>query len=341
VIALDAQGADLGPATVAEGARRTGLPVTLFGPAAELEAGGAIRVVDSPRAISGGDEPVRAVRADPEASVVRGAAAVAAGAADALVSAGPTGAALAASVLHVKRLKGVHRPAIAALLPLPGSPTLLLDAGANTESRPEHLIQFAYLGAAFMEAVHGVERPRVGLLSVGEESGKGTPEVIEAHDRLASGALDFRGNVEGTDLPTGACDVVVTDGFTGNVALKTMEGTARVVVGAIRDAVRSGRVSTIGGLLIRGRVGRLRRRLDPNAVGGAMLLGLRGVVVIAHGSSTADGVAQAVRLARRAVDERMIERTRAALEAAGALRSPPAASVTEGHDQGSGASTRP
>jgi phosphate acyltransferase len=332
VIALDAQGADLGPATVAEGARRTGLPVTLFGPAAELRAGGAIRVVDSPRAIAGGDEPVRAVRADPEASIVRAAAAVAAGTADALVSAGPTGAALAASVLHVKRLKGVHRPAIAVLLPLPGSPTLLLDAGANTAVRPEHLVQFAYLGAAFMEAVHGVERPRVGLLSVGEESGKGTPEVIEAHDRLAAGSLDFRGNVEGTDLPAGACDVVVTDGFTGNVALKAMEGTARMVVGAIRDAVRSGRISSLGGFLIRGRVGRLRSRLDPNQVGGAMLLGLRGVVVIAHGRSTADGVAQAVRLARHAVDERMIERTRAALETAGALRSAPAASVSEGHD---------
>jgi phosphate acyltransferase len=332
VIALDAQGADRGPATVAEGARLTGLPVTLFGPAAELEAGGVVEVVDSPRAIAGGDEPVRAVRADPEASIVRAAAAVAAGRAEALVSAGPTGAALAASLLHVKRLRGVHRPAIAALLPLPGRSTLLLDAGANTEVRSEHLVQFAYLGAAFMEAVHGVDRPRVGLLSVGEEAGKGTPEVIEAHERLASGSLAFQGNVEGTDLPAGACDVVVTDGFTGNVALKTMEGTARVVVGAIREAVRSGRVSTLGGLLIRGNVGRLRRELDPNAVGGAILLGLRAVVVIAHGGSTAEGVAQAVRLARRAVDERMVERTRAALEAAGALRSAPAASVSRGHD---------
>ncbi len=332
MIALDAHGADGGPATVAEGARRSGLPITLFGPAAELTAVGELRVVDSPRAIDADVEPVRAVRGDPEASIVRAAAEVGAGRADALVSAGPTGAALAASLLHVKRLQGVHRPAIAVLLPLPGRPTLLLDAGANTEVRPEHLVQFAYLGAAFMEAVRGLERPRVGLLSVGEEGGKGTPEVVAAHERLAAGPLDFMGNVEGADIPASVCDVVVTDGFTGNVALKTMEGTARMVVVAIRDAVRSGRASALGGLLIRGKVRRLRDDLDPNAVGGAILLGLRGVVVIAHGSSTADGVAQAVRLARRAVDERMIERTRAALEAGGALRSVAAASVGERHD---------
>jgi glycerol-3-phosphate acyltransferase PlsX len=231
-------------------------------------------------------------------------------------------------MLHVRRLRGVHRPAIAALLPLPGGRTLLLDAGANVEVRPEHLVQFAFLGAAFMEAVHGVARPRVGLLSVGEEAAKGTPDVVAAHERLAAGPLDFAGNVEGTDLAAGACDVVVTDGFTGNVALKTMEGTARTVVGAIRDAVRSGTISTLGGLLIRGRVARLRDELDPNAVGGAMLLGLRRVVVIAHGSSTPEGVAQAVRLARRAVEERTVERTRAALEAGGALRPTPA-SVAE------------
>lgn len=332
MIALDALGADRGPAVVAEGANLAGLPVTLYGPAGELKEGGQVRVVDCPGAIAGDAEPVRAVRADPHASIVRAAAAVAAGSADALVSAGPTGAALAASLLHVKRIKGVHRPAIAVLLPLPGSPTLLLDAGANTEVRPEHLVQFAYLGAAFMGAVHGLDRPSVGLLSVGEEPGKGTPDVVAAHERLSSGPLDFRGNVEGTDLTAGTCDVVVTDGFTGNVALKTMEGTARVVGEAIRSAVRSGRLSTVGGLLIRSRVRRLRAELDPNAVGGAILLGLRGVVVIAHGNSTAEGIAEAVRLARRAVDERMVERTRAALEAGAALRSIPAASVGERHD---------
>jgi phosphate acyltransferase len=328
VIALDANGADQGPGTVAEGARRSDLPVLLFGPAAELgdAAGDRVEIVDAPEAIRGGEEPVRAVRSRPDASVVQAARAVADGRADALVSAGSTGPTLAAATLQVKRLRGVHRPALAVLLPVPGGPVLLLDCGANVEVRPEHLVQFAYMGACFMEAVHGLERPRVGLLSVGEEQGKGTPDVLEAHDRLADGGLNFVGNVEGFDLPGAAADVVVTDGFTGNVALKVMEATSRTVRDAIRSAIRSGAVSTLGGLLIRGRVERLRRELDPEAVGGAILLGLRKPVVVAHGSFGPDGIANAVRLARRAVDEDMVGRTAAALEAAGALRSAPGAS---------------
>jgi glycerol-3-phosphate acyltransferase PlsX len=346
VIAVDAHGADRGCSEVAAGARRAGIPVLLFGPAAEVGGGddtpagqgpAAAEVVDAPVAIGPEEEPARAVRAKPEASISMAARAVGDGRARALVSAGPTGAALAAALVHVKRLRGVHRPAVAVLLPVPGAPTLLLDAGASVEARPEHLVQFGYLGAAFMEAVHGVRRPRVGLLSVGEERSKGTAAVVEAHDRLADGPLDFRGNVEGDDLTAGVCDVVVTDGFTGNVALKAVEGTARTVVGAIREAIRSGAVSSVGGLLIRRRVTGLRDQLDPNSVGGAILLGLRGVVVIAHGGSTAGGVAQAVALAQRAVDERMVERTLAALESAGALRSADAASVNARHDQGAGA----
>jgi glycerol-3-phosphate acyltransferase PlsX len=194
--------------------------------------------------------------------------------------------------------------------------------------RPEHLVQFAHMGAGFMEAVLGLEAPRVGLLSVGEESGKGTPDVLEAGERLAAtGGLNYAGNVEGFDLTGGSVDVVVTDGFTGNVALKAMEATAKAVTGAVRDAVRSGAVASLGGLLIRGRVGGLREQLDPERVGGAILLGLRKPVVVAHGSFGPDGIAAAVQLARRAVDERMVERTADALEAAGALRrSAPAAS---------------
>jgi glycerol-3-phosphate acyltransferase PlsX len=327
VIALDGHGADRGFAVVAEGARRAGVPVRVYGPSAEFDG---IDVVDSPESIGNDEEPVRAVRRREDASIVRAARAVAAGEANGLVSAGSTGAALAACVVHVKRIRGVHRPAVAVLLPIPGRPTLLLDAGANTEVRPEQLVQFAYMGAAFMEAVHGVERPRVGLLSNGEEPGKGTPDVVAAHVRLAaadSGGLNFAGNVEGGDLTGGELDVVVTDGFTGNVALKAIEGASKTVVRAIRDAVRSSPVASVGGLLIRGRVGALREELDPNTTGGAILLGLRGVAVIAHGGSTADGIANAVRLAQRAHDERMIERTAAALEAAGVLRSAPTGSV--------------
>lgn len=329
MIAVDANGADAGPATVADGAGRAGPPVRLYGPASDL--GGGADVVDAPDWISNDEEPVRAVRSRPGASVVQAARAVADGEAQAVVSAGSTGAMLAACTLQVKRLRGVHRPAIALLLPVPGRPTLLLDVGANVEVRPEHLVQFAYMGAAFMEAVHGVERPRVGLLNIGEEPGKGTEDVVAAHERLTGGPLNFVGNVEGTGLAGGAADVVVCDGFTGNVTLKTMEGTAKTVAGAVRDAIRSGVVSSVGGLLVRRRVAGLRRELDPNTTGGAILLGLRGVAVVAHGSSSAEGIANAVRLAQRAVDERMIERTAETLSAAGVLRSAPAASVGDRH----------
>jgi glycerol-3-phosphate acyltransferase PlsX len=327
VIALDANGADQGPQVVAEGARRSGLPVLLFGPEAEL--GDAAEVVDTPVEITAQEEPAMAVRSKPEASIVQAARAVADGRADALVSAGPTGGVLAASLLQIKRLRGVVRPAIAVLIPVPGGRTLLLDAGANVEVRPEHLVQFAYLGASFMEAVHGVERPRVGLLSVGEEAKKGSPDVVEAHRRIAEGPLNFVGNVEGFDVPAAVADVLVADGFTGNVALKTVEGTMKTLAAAIADAIRTGPVSAFGGLLIKGKMDRLRDTFDPEGVGGAILLGLRRPVVVAHGSFGPKGIAGAVQLAHRAVDERMVERTTEALEAGGALRSAAAASVAE------------
>nr|MBA2505349.1 phosphate acyltransferase PlsX [Thermoleophilaceae bacterium] len=202
MIALDANGADGGPALVAEGGSLAGCPVTLFGSAAEL-AGAALPVEDAPETIGNDEDPALAARSRENASIVRAAKAVAAGEADGLVSAGSTGAALAASVLHIKRIRGVHRPAVAVLAPVPGGPTLLLDVGANTDVRPEHLVQFAYMGAAFMEAVHGVEFPRIGLLSVGEEAKKGTEVVVAAHERLAAGSLDFAGNVEGKDITAG------------------------------------------------------------------------------------------------------------------------------------------
>ena len=325
MIAVDTGGADEGVATVVEGARRAGTSLILFGSADRIVDPPG-EVVDAPLVIAGDEEPAHAVRSKPEASIVQAARAVGDGRAEALVSAGATGAALAASLFHVKRLRGVHRPAIAALVPVPGHPTLLLDAGANVEVRPEHLVQFALMGAAFMRAVHGLERPRIGLLSVGEEATKGTADVVEAHARLAAldadaGGHEFTGNVEGHEVTAGAVDVVACDGFTGNVALKLMEGTARTVTGAVRDAVRSSALASLGGLLIRGRLAGLRRELDPNAVGGAVLLGLRRPVVIAHGGSTAEGIANAVRLARRAVDERAVERTTEALASAGVLRS--------------------
>jgi phosphate acyltransferase len=328
VIAVDANGADQGPSAVAEGVLRSGLPVLLFGPGAELAGAGELaEVVDAPESIKAGDEPVAAVRSRKDASIVQAAAAVADGRAEGLVSAGSTGPTLAAGTVSIKRIRGVFRPALAVLLPVPDGPVLLLDAGASVQARPEHLVQFAYMGACFMEACVGIDRPRIGLLSVGEEAGKGTPEVLAAHDRLAEGTLNFAGNVEGFDLPRATVDVIVADGFSGNVALKVLESTVKTLTGAIGARVRSGRVSSVGGLLIRGKLGGLRTELDPEGVGGAILLGLRKPVVVAHGSFGPRGIENAVRLAQRAVDEDMVGRTSSALESAGALRSAPAGSV--------------
>ena len=340
-IALDACGTDQGPNVMAAAAKAVAkerIHVRAFGLRPELEPLVGIERVEVQRAgeaISNDEEPVRAVNSKPTSSIVLAAKDVAEGRSHALVSAGSTGAALAASVFSMRRLRGVHRPAIAVQLPLPERPSehvLLLDAGANTENRPQHLVQFAYLGSAFSEAVLDVERPRVALLSVGEESKKGTPSVVAAHEALTGAAgIDFVGNVEGRDLAEGAADVVVTDGFTGNVALKTMEGTAKAVGGAVRGAARSGVFSALGGLLMYRSLKRVRRDLDPDTTGGAILLGLRGVTVIAHGSSRADGIANAIRLAERSARENAVQRTADLLERSGASRAAVRASL-EGSD---------
>ncbi len=252
---------------------------------------------------------------------------MAAGEADALVSGGSTGAALAAGLFEVKRARGVHRPALALPLPVPGAPVTLLDVGANDVVRPEHLVQFAYMGAALASSVLGVARPRVGLLANGTEPGKGRDEVVAAGARLAGAtgdALEFVGNVEGFDLTSGAADVVVTDGFTGNVALKVMEGVSGALLGAVRAAATSSARARAGGLLLRPALRGLRDELDPEAQGGAYLLGLRRLTVVPHGSFGAGGFTEAVRRAERGVREDLVGRTHAALEAAGALRAAPA-----------------
>jgi glycerol-3-phosphate acyltransferase PlsX len=325
-VALDGHGAEKGFEVLAEGARRAaadGIRLRVFGPAEELGLDGVdgVEVVPTAERIANEDDPVPAVRARPGASVVQAAADVAEGRSGAMVSAGSTGAAMAAATFGLRRLKGVQRPALAARLPVPGSPVLFLDVGANTEVRAQHLVQFAFLGAAFSAAVLGVARPRVGLLSVGEEAGKGREEVVEARAILdGADGLEFRGNVEGGDIPAGAVDVVVTDGFTGNVALKLMEGTARTVTGAIRDAARSNPAAAIGGLLMRPALGGVRRRLHPDATGGAILLGLRSIAVVAHGGAGPEGIANAVRLAARSVEVDAVGRTAALLEAGAAGR---------------------
>jgi len=330
-VALDGRGADRGPEVIVAGARAAaadGISLRVFGDPAQLTAldgAAGIEVVPAAGEISNDDEPVAAVRGVADASIVLAAADVAAGRSDALASAGPTGATMTAALFALRRLHGVRRPALAVQLAMPareGPPTLLLDVGANTDVRPSDLVQFAYLGSAFSQAVLGVQRPRVALLSVGEESKKGTAGVVEANRALAeSDGIDFRGNVEGRDLLAGSADVIVTDGFTGNVALKTIEGTAKTVSAAIGAAARSNPLAAAGGLLLRPALGGVRRRMDPDTTGGAILLGLRGVAVVGHGSSGAAGIANAVRLAARSAEQRAVERTTELLENAGATRS--------------------
>jgi phosphate acyltransferase len=325
-VALDGFGAEQGFEVLAQGARAAaadGIRLRVFGPPDQLGLSNVegIEVVPTSESIGNDEDAVTAVRAKKEASVVRAAADVAEGRSAALVSSGSTGATMAAATFGLRRLKGVQRPALAVQLPVPGKPVLFLDVGANVEVRAQHLVQFAFLGAAFSAAVLGVERPRVGLLSVGEEAGKGREEVVAANDALAAAkGIDFVGNVEGRDLPANAADVVVTDGFTGNVSLKLMEGTAKVVTGAIRDAARANPLASIGGLLMRPALGGLRRELHPDSTGGAILLGLRGIAVVGHGSAGSDGIANAIRLAARCVEVDAVGRTAALLREGAAGR---------------------
>jgi glycerol-3-phosphate acyltransferase PlsX len=336
VVAVDANGADLGPAEVAAGAAiaaRQGVRTLLFGPAemfGEIDApDGFVEVVDAPVSIAKVPDPVAAARSTKDASIVLAAKAVAEGRADALVSGGSTGAALAAGLLNVRRAQGIYRPALAIPLPVPGGrqPVTLLDVGANAEVRPEHLVQFAFMGAALASTVLGIQRPRVALLSNGTEAIKGTPLVQEAHrllqERAASSPLvDFVGNTEGNVVMDGVADVVVADGFTGNVALKLIEGVSSATLRSIREAAEGSARGRLGGLLLRSDLRALRAEIDPEAQGGAYLLGLRKLGVVPHGRFTRTGFSQAILLAARGVRNDVVGRTHAALEEAGALKGP-------------------
>jgi glycerol-3-phosphate acyltransferase PlsX len=329
-VALDGRGAERGAQAVIDGARAAaadGIRLRVFGDPdllTEIDALDGAELIPAAEEITNADEPVATVRSRPEASVVQAATDVADGRSGAMVSAGSTGATMTAALFALRRMQGVRRPALALQLPVPGRdgrPLLLLDAGANTEARAVDLVQFAFLGSSFSAAVLGIDSPRVGLLSVGEEQKKGSPEVVEANARLTEAdGIEFIGNVEGRDLMGQDADVVITDGFTGNVVLKTIEGTAKAVGDAVRNAARSGARSALGGMLLRPALGSLRSQLDPDTTGGAILLGLRGVAVVAHGSSGPDGIANAVRLAARAGEEGAVEKTAELLERSGMTR---------------------
>jgi len=337
---VDCNGADLGPAEVAAGAAIAagrGARVLLFGPAEELgEPPAGVEIVDAPVSIAKAQDPVRAARTTPESSIVQATLAVAEGRAQALVCAGATGAALAAGTFNIKRAHGIYRPALAIPLPVggPDHHVTLLDVGASAEARKEHLVQFAFMGAALARTVLGVRAPRVGLLSNGEEAERGSALVRETHVELRERAdaqpqaFEFVGNVEGGDIVSGRADVIVTDGFTGNIALKLMEGVSQTMLGAIRAAAMSSPKAQLGGLLLRGALGGFRAEIDPEANGGAYLLGLRRLGVVPHGRFKRAGFANAILRAERAARADIVAQTHTALEQAGALkRSPMSASV--------------
>jgi glycerol-3-phosphate acyltransferase PlsX len=308
-VAVDAMGGDSAPEEIVAGAldaRTAEIEPVLFGPAG-LETHG-LRLVEAPDLIAMDEKPAEAVRAKPDSSLVACVRAVAEGNADVALSAGNTGAMLAASMLELRRIPGVFRPAIAVVIPARRGPSVLLDAGANADARPEHLLQFAHMGAVFAQEILGVERPTVRLLSIGEEPEKGNQLTLEAHELLRQSDLDFAGNAEGRDLLAGTSDVLVADGFTGNVALKVLEGTIVDLLDALREEITATAGGKLGGLLIRPAARRLRGRLDPDEHGGAYLLGLRGLVVIAHGNASRRAIAQAIRLAARGHEHDIVGR---------------------------------
>ena len=304
-VAVDAMGGDRAPGEIVAGAlaaRAPDLEPILYGREEDVGSlAGGLRIVHAPEVVAMDEKPGDAARGKRDSSLFRICRAVADGEADVALSAGNTGALLAAGLVEIGRLRGVHRPAIAIPLPALEGPLVLIDGGANADARPEHLAQFAHMGAVFAEEVLEVPSPRVALLSIGEEPEKGNRLTREAHELIAGADLRYVGNIEGRDLLRGGVDVVVCDGFTGNVALKTLEGGVTVAFESLRDAVASSLRGKIGGLLIRPAARALRERLDPDTYGGAYLLGLKGLVVIAHGNSSRRAVQNAVELAARGV----------------------------------------
>jgi glycerol-3-phosphate acyltransferase PlsX len=327
-VAVDVMGGDRAPQEIVAGALRAvseyGVPVLLIGDRSSLAGVPAQQGVTfeyATEVVAMDEEPGRAVRQKRDSSLVRCAEAVREGRASAMVSAGNTGAAMASALLRMGRLPHVLRPAIATPIPVPGStPTVLIDSGANVDCQPQMLVQFAQMGSALAVERFGIAEPRVGLLSIGEEASKGNALVKDAHALLESGAggrhVNFIGNVEGRDVMSDRVDVVVTDGFTGNVVLKTLEGAVKAVVGGVLKALAGeGGAPDVkeAAKTVMSALSPLATELDPDTQGGAVLLGVAGVCVISHGSSGAMAILNAIRVARHAVEENLLERVEAAL----------------------------
>lgn len=317
-VAVDAMGGDNAPSEIVAGALQAnselGIPVLLVGNPAEIGDCGDLEVLEASEVIAMDAEPGTSVRRMRDASVVKAAKAVSDGRACAMVSAGNTGAAMASALLRMGRIRGINRPAIAIPLPVPGGThTILLDAGANAECRPEWLVDFAQMGCVYARDRFGIELPRVGLLSIGEEAGKGSKFVKDSYELLGepawaeSSGAQWIGNVEGRDLLTDGVDVVVTDGFTGNVTLKTLEGAMTGLFGRLMQAIRTNDQTRKAGEMLAGPLNAMVAELHPDSTGGGMLLGVRGVCVISHGSSSSNAIANAIRVAAEMVKVNMVD----------------------------------
>ena len=324
-VAVDAMGGDFAPANVVDGAlaaaRHFDLGVALVGPAAAIEAEvvrhaatgfvdrGRVRIVDAPEVVSMAESPAAALRRKPNASIRVAAELVERGEAAALCSAGHTGATVMAAHGTFGMLPGVDRPALAAAIPTrKGRPAILLDVGASVECRPQHLLQFAVMGRLYARVAFDVESPRIGLLSIGEEATKGNELTREAHRLLKASSLAFIGNVEARDVYSGDADVIVCDGFTGNVALKISEGLVEMVETLLGEELSSTVTTRVGSLLTRRALRHFRRRVDYSEYGGAPLLGVAGATIVGHGRSSARAVRNAVAMAYRFAADRFIER---------------------------------
>jgi glycerol-3-phosphate acyltransferase PlsX len=325
-IVLDAMGSDQHPQPEIEAAliavERWNDPLVLAGPRAQLEPGLArggsaaarITIADASEVLEMTDKAARAARGKAHSSMAVGIEALHRGEADAFVTAGNTGGAMSTALLRLGRLRGVRRPALTALFPVRGGRAVILDIGANVDCKPEYILQFAVMGSVYAQVALGIPSPRIGLISNGEEPGKGTALVHETYPLLTSSGLHFIGNVEAKEIYAGEVDVAVTDGFTGNVFLKTSEAVARFLTDVIREEITSGPLTAVGGALARPAFARVRRLLDPAEYGAVPLLGLNGLVFVGHGRSDARALVNAISAARAAAEAGLVAGWRRALQ---------------------------
>ncbi len=327
-LVIDGMGGDSAPSEIVKGVYKAAAlhpddRYILTGPVAllsmELDKIGDrlenVDIVNADQTIEMGEDPSRALRTKKDSSIVKGVRLVKDGQADAFISAGNTGATMAAALLTYGRIEGVHRPAIAIIVPHRTGKFLLLDAGATADCRPEHLVQFARMGSIYSQRVLGVDNPRVALLNIGEEKSKGNVLVKKAHSLLGEGSLNFTGNIEGQSMFEGNADVVVCDGFTGNVILKVVEGFAETTFGYIKKAVDDSIRAKIGGWFMMPVFKSLKKKVDYEEYGGAQLLGVNGVCIISHGSSHAKAIVSAIDVARRTVKANVIGETAKGMQA--------------------------